>query len=53
MSNVYEQEAKRRDKSRNLRPLRRLLPFVAKYRPQVAMALVALLVASLVPVLRM
>ena len=47
MSNVYEQEAKRREKSRNLRPLRRLLPFVAKYRPQVAMALVALLVASL------
>ncbi len=47
MSNVYEQEAKRRDKSRNLRPLRRLLPFVAGYRSQVAMALVALLVASL------
>jgi len=46
MSNIYEQEAKRRGKSRDLRPLRRLLPFLSHYRPQVAMAFVALLVAS-------
>ncbi len=46
MSNVYEQEAKRRGKSRNLRPLARLMPFLSRYKPQVAMAFVALLVAS-------
>jgi ATP-binding cassette subfamily B protein len=46
MSNVYEQEAKRRGKSRDLRPLRRLLPFLYRYKPQVAMALIALVVAS-------
>lgn len=46
MSNVYEQEAKRRGKSRDLRPLARLMPFLGRYKPQVAMALVALLVAS-------
>ncbi|MFO1034194.1 MAG: ABC transporter transmembrane domain-containing protein, partial [Hyphomicrobiales bacterium] len=46
MSNVYEQEAKRREKSRNLRPLSRLLPFLRPYRLQVALALTALLAAS-------
>jgi ATP-binding cassette subfamily B protein len=46
MSNDYEQEAKRRGKSRDLRPLRRLLPFLYRYKPQVAMALIALVVAS-------
>lgn len=47
MSNVYEQEAKRRGKSRNLRPLARLLPFLGRYKPQIVLALVALLLASL------
>ena len=46
MSNVYEQEAKRRGKSKDLRPLRRLLPFLSSYKPQVVMAFIALLVAS-------
>ncbi len=46
MSNVYEQEAKRRGKSNNLRPLRSLLPFLGSYRLQIAIALVSLLVAS-------
>ena len=46
MSNVYEQEAKRRGKSNNLRPLRSLLPFLGSYRRQIAYALVSLLVAS-------
>lgn len=46
MSNVYEQEAKRRGKSNNLRPLRGLLPFLGSYKPQVFIALLALLTAS-------
>lgn len=46
MSNVYEQEAKRRGKSNNLRPLRGLLPFLGSYKPQVLIALLALLTAS-------
>jgi ATP-binding cassette, subfamily B, bacterial len=46
MSNTFEQEAKRRQKSRDLRPLSRLLPFLARYRWQVVVALVALLVAA-------
>ncbi len=47
MSNVYEQEARRRGKSSNLRPLARLLPFLARYKAQAVAAIVALLVASL------
>ena len=47
MSNTFEQEAKRRQKSKDLRPLSRLLPFLARYRMQVAIALIALLVASM------
>jgi ATP-binding cassette, subfamily B, bacterial len=46
MSNVYEQEAKRRGKSKNLRPLRGLLPFLGSYRPQITIAFIALLTAS-------
>jgi ATP-binding cassette, subfamily B, bacterial len=46
MSNNFEQEAKSRTKSKNLRPLLRLLPFLMKYRSRVIIALVALLVAS-------
>ncbi len=46
MSNNFEQEAKSRRKSKNLRPLLRLLPFLMKYRSRVAIAIIALLVAS-------
>ncbi len=46
MSNDFEKEAKSRQKSRNLRPLARLLPFLLKYRARVAIAIIALLVAS-------
>lgn len=45
-SHDFEDEAKRRARSRNLRPLLRLLPFVRPYRGRVVLALVALLVAS-------
>jgi ATP-binding cassette subfamily B protein len=47
VSNVYEQEAKRRDKSRNLKPLARLTPFLKPYKLQVTLALISLVVASL------
>ncbi len=46
MSNSFEQEAKSRSKSKNLRPLLRLVPFLSKYRSRVIIAIVALLVAS-------
>jgi ATP-binding cassette, subfamily B, bacterial len=46
MSNAYEQEARRRPKSNDLRPLARLVPFLAPYRWQVLAAIVSLLVAS-------
>lgn len=46
MSNNFEQQAKSRAKAKNLRPLVRLLPFILKYRRQMVIALVALLVAS-------
>ena len=46
MSNSYEEEARRRPKSRNLKPLLRLTPFLRRYRPQMAMALVSLLAAA-------
>jgi ATP-binding cassette subfamily B protein len=46
MSNSYEEEAKRRPRGRNLRPLLRLTPFLRRYKLQMAMALVALLAAA-------
>ena len=46
MSNSYEEEARRRPKSRNLKPLLRLTPFLRRYRPQMVMALVSLLAAA-------
>jgi ATP-binding cassette subfamily B protein len=45
-SQSFEAEAKRREKSRNLRPLMRLLPFLRPYRVRIVLALVALLVAA-------
>ena len=46
MSNSYEDEARRRAKSRNFRPLMRLTPFLGRYKLQVVLALVALLAAA-------
>jgi ATP-binding cassette, subfamily B, bacterial len=46
MSDNFEKLAKSRSKSNNLRPLRRLLPYLLKYRGRVVIAIVALLVAS-------
>ena len=46
MSNQYEEEARRRPRGRSVRPLTRLLPYVAKYKGRAMMALVALLVAA-------
>ena len=46
MSNSYEDEARRRPKSSNLRPLARLTPFLARYKARVALALIALVVAA-------
>ena len=46
MSNSYEDEARRRPKSRNLRPLLRLTPFLRPYRRQMLFALIALLAAA-------
>ncbi len=46
MSNTTEQSSKSRAKSKNLRPLIRLLPFLTRYNKQIAIALLALLVAS-------
>jgi ATP-binding cassette subfamily B protein len=42
----FEDEARRRPKSRNLRPLLRLTPFLARYKVQMVLALVALLAAA-------
>jgi ATP-binding cassette, subfamily B, bacterial len=47
MNNSFERDARRRQKSSNLRPLARLLPFLGRYRAQIAIALIALLVASI------
>jgi ATP-binding cassette, subfamily B, bacterial len=44
MTNNFEHIA--RPKTKNLRPLLRLLPFLMQYRSRVVLALVALLVAS-------
>ena len=46
MSTIYEDEARRRPKSRNLRPLARLTPFLGRYKRQVVLALIALLAAA-------
>jgi ATP-binding cassette, subfamily B, bacterial len=46
MTNNFEQEAKSRAKTKNLRPLLRLMPFLMKYRARVVLAFTALLVAS-------
>ncbi len=46
MSSTYEDEARRRPKSRNLRPLARLTPFLARYKPRIVLALLALLTAA-------
>ncbi len=46
MSNTYEDEARRRPKSRNLRPLLRLTPFLTRYQGRMVLALLALLVAA-------
>ena len=46
MSNSYEEEARRRPRGRNLRPLLRLTPFLRRYKLQMLMALVALLAAA-------
>jgi ATP-binding cassette subfamily B protein len=46
MSHSYEDEARRRPKGRNLRPLLRLTPFLRNYRSQMVMALLALLAAA-------
>jgi ATP-binding cassette subfamily B protein len=45
-SHSFEAEAKRRAKSRNLRPLLRLLPFLAPYRGRIVLALLALIIAA-------
>ena len=46
MADQFEDEARRRAKGKSLRPLARLLPFLMRYKGRVALALVALLVAS-------
>ncbi len=46
MSNTYEDEARRRPKSRNLKPLLRLTPFLTRYRGRMVLALLALLTAA-------
>jgi ATP-binding cassette, subfamily B, bacterial len=42
----FHQQARRRPKSSDLRPLRRLLPFLSRQKFAIAMALIALIVAS-------
>ncbi len=46
MADNFEDEARRRPKGKNLRPLARLTPFLWRYRGRVAVALIALLVAA-------
>jgi ATP-binding cassette subfamily B protein len=46
MSNAYEEEARRRPRGRNLRPLLRLTPFLRRYKLQMVLALIALLAAA-------
>jgi ATP-binding cassette subfamily B protein len=47
MSNPYEDEARRRPKSRNLKPLLKLTPYLGRYKLQMVLALVALLAAAI------
>jgi ATP-binding cassette, subfamily B, bacterial len=46
MSNAYEDEARRRPRGKNLRPLLRLTPFLRRYKLQMVMAIIALLAAA-------
>jgi ATP-binding cassette subfamily B protein len=46
MSNPYEIEARQRGRSRNLRPLLRLTPYLRRYRGRIVLALLALLAAA-------
>ncbi len=46
MSNSYEDEARRRPRGKNLRPLLRLTPFLSRYKLQMVMAIIALLAAA-------
>ena len=46
MSNPYEDEARRRPRGRNLRPLLRLTPFLRRYKLQMVLALISLLAAA-------
>jgi ATP-binding cassette subfamily B protein len=46
MSNAYEEEARRRPRGRNLRPLLRLTPFLRRYKLQMVLALISLLAAA-------
>ena len=46
MSNPYEDEARRRPRGKNLRPLLRLTPFLSRYKLQMVMAVIALLAAA-------
>lgn len=45
-SHNFEAEAKRREKSHNLRPLMRLVPFLRPYRARIVLALLALILAA-------
>ena len=46
MSNTYEEQARRRPRGRNLRPLLRLTPFLRRYKLQMVLATIALLAAA-------
>jgi ATP-binding cassette, subfamily B, bacterial len=46
MTHNYEAEARRRPKGRDLRPLLRLTPFLARYRGRMVLAFLALLAAA-------
>jgi ATP-binding cassette subfamily B protein len=46
MSASDDEEARRRPRGRNLRPLARLLPFLLSYRGRIALALLALIAAA-------
>jgi len=46
MSHSYEDEARRRPKGKDLRPLARLSPYLARYKGRAVLALVALLAAA-------
>ena len=46
MSNSHEIDARRRSGAKSLRPLARLLPYLGRYKMQVVLALIALIVAA-------